>query len=820
MTRRIEAIYPLSPSQQGMLVESLCSPRPGIHVEQAVFVLRPALDPAKFARAWREVVQRHAILRTAFVWQGRAEPLQVVASEVELPLAVHDWRARDPETLEAELDALLRADRERGFALDRAPLLRLALVRTTDEDHRFVLTFHHVLMDGWSLAQILAESLAAYDGAPLDPPGEGYRAFVAWQRARDPSEAEAWWRGQLRGFAPPDAWGARGEEGSSVDPDEGGTGEVGIRLPGPLAEALHARARQHRVTLGTLFQGVWGLLLGRYAGARDVVFGTTVSGRPPSLPGVLSMVGLFINTVPMRVAVDEDQALWPWLRSLQMQSAARSAFAYCASGQIHRWSEVAPTRPLYETVLVFENYPEDTSGLARSSLQIDLLESRAIGARTGYPLTLLVGVRDGLSIKAVHHRDRIDAAGAETLLLHFRTLLEQVVSEPEPRLSLAGIVAPDTFPRVRPAPTAAGARLYRAPRDTVELGLVSLWEEVLGRGEIGVHDSFFALGGHSLLALELVGRIEQRFGVSLPLSALLADPTVEGVAVAMRAHADPSAWSPLVPIVGGGDRPALFCVPGAAMDVVSLHPLGRALGGALPLYGLQPRGLDGLCAPHRTVEEIAACNVAALRVVQPEGPYALGGHSFGAHVAWEMAQQLGDAGCAVTRLVVFDAEARGGAFAAAAAVRTRTERLERMVSMVGRFFGRPVALPTDVPDADLIRAVARSLTEAGILPAGLGAGRLESYLRVGEATGIAFEAHRARARHPVPILLLRARDRNDADDRLGADLDETLGWRALAGDDVTVRWVSGDHVTLLTPPHVEAVAEIVRGALRGHAVAA
>jgi thioesterase domain-containing protein/acyl carrier protein len=839
----IDAIYPLSPSQQGMLLETLAAARPGIHIEQSLFVLSGPLDIARFERAWQAVLDRHAVLRTAFVWRGRPEPLQVALRRVRVPLVVHDWRDLPAAAQDERFAAYLDGDRRAGFAPDRAPLVRLAVFRIADDTHRFVLTFHHMLLDGWSLSLILAEALAHHEGAVLPLPVP-YQSYIRWQRAQDPAAAEAHWRAELAGFTAPTRWGV---DDPDAEPAGDGYDQLAVSIAPDVAEGLRALAEAHRVSPGTLFQGVWGLLLAMYSGQRDVVFGTTVSGRPPELPGALAMVGLFINTVPMRVQLPRGP-LWPWLAALQLRSAAARAFEHCAGGQIQRWCALPAAGPLYETVVVFENYPEDRSGLARASLRIDLDSSRTIGAQTSHPVTLLVGARGGYSLTLITRRDRIARRGAAAILAHYQALLTRIVDEAAHSIDdLIATVARAAFPRIRPAAVRAAAP-QRPPRDAVELQLAAIWRDVLGCSQVGVCDSFFDLGGHSLLALDLVARIENQLGVSLPLSVLLDHPTIERIAAAIgsagagngergergerveRVERD-SASTPAV-FLGSGAPPrapleaALFCVPGAAMDTISLQPLACALGDELPVWGLQPRGLDGRHEPLRTVEDTAALNVRALRAIQPAGPYRIAGHSYGAHVAYEMAQQLRAAGCEVALLAVLDARARSHG-APAPAVRDDEARLRRLLSLVARYLGRDLPVSTDAlralsPD-QRIDHIAAALAEAGVLPVELGARRLGHYLRVGEATAAAFERYIAAGRYPVPTVVIRARTLGDGDD-LGAgaagNSDETLGWRALAGGHATVHWVDGDHVTMIARPHVDHLAEHLLRALRARRMAA
>jgi len=598
-----------------------------------------------------------------------------------------------------------------------------------------------------------------------------------------------------------------------------------MRLPAAVGDGLRALAAAHRVTPSTVFQAAWGVLLAGYSGARDVVFGTTVSGRPPTLDGALAMVGLFINTVPLRLRLPDDDRLGPWLAAIQLAAAAGRAFEHAASGQIQRWSALPPGAPLYETVVVYENYPEDRSRLAGASLDIDLDRARTIGAQTAYPVTLLIGERAGWSLKLITRRDRICAPEAAGLVAEFEALLARLAGDPARPLTeqLAAIARP---PRI--APTAGRARPSQPPRDAVELQLAAIWRDVLGGAAPGVHDSFFELGGHSLLALELVRRIERELGVSLALAALLERPTIEGVAEAIRGAAA-VALAPAI-YLGGAARPrapvpaAVFCVPGAAMDTISLHPIARAVGDAVPIYGLQPRGLDGAQPPWRTIEDTAAAHVAAIRAIQPAGPYRIAGHSYGAHVAYEIAQQLRAAGCEVAWLAVLDARARTTRDAGVVTARDDEARLGRLVSLVRRFVGRDLALPLDelrpLGPEQRIERVAAALAGAGVLPVELGVRRLGHYLRVGEATAAAFEGYLAGGRHPVRTLVIRARERHADDDVLATAGDDTLGWGALAAGDASVHWVAGDHVTMITGDHAGEVAAVLRGALVGRAEAA
>src|SRR6266850_834097 len=304
---RIESIYPLSPVQKGMLFHTLYAPESGVYVEQLTCILRGDLDATELGRAWQRVVNRHPVLRTAFVWEGVNEPVQIVHPRLELPIERLDWSALPPEDQERRLETYLETDRRRSFPLARAPLMRLALIRLSAEAHRFVWTHHHLLLDGWSVPLVMKEVFDHYsalrEGRELHLPRPGpYQAYVTWLKKQSLSEAEAYWRGKLTGFSAPTRLAVdRGETGMAGSRE--GYDEQQLKLSAATTSALNAWARTHHLTLNTLAQAAWAILLSRYSGDEDVVYGATVSGRPPDLPGVEAMVGLFINTLPVRVRV-------------------------------------------------------------------------------------------------------------------------------------------------------------------------------------------------------------------------------------------------------------------------------------------------------------------------------------------------------------------------------------------------------------------------------------------------------------------------------------------------------------------------------------
>ena len=536
--RDIETICHLSPQQKGMLFGTARGNEDGIFIEQYTCVLRGPLDVQAYRQAWQRVVDRHSILRTAFVWKEQEEPLQVVMREAEVPLKRQDLRGVAPADQRMLVEAYLNADRRQAFKLMKAPLMRLALLQLGDEEHFFVWTIHHILVDGWCRPILLNEVSAAYaallgGSEPRLEPSRPYKDYIAWLRRQDVAQAESFWRGTLKGVTSPTPLGRPAGEGQPAPAEEGFADEE-VRLPAQAVASLQALARRHRLTLNTLVQCAWALVLARYGGTEDVVFGTTVSGRPADLPGSENMIGLFINTLPFRAEVSPRLPFISWAARVQEQHAEMRGYEYCSEGQIHGWSEMPASAPLYESVLVFQNYPFDRSGAGPADSPLQIEQVRSSGARTEHALTLLVTAASEVVLHAVYNRARLSAQGASRALGHLASLLTGIEAAPDrPVSALLESIPDDEVPTFFPARTGEQlqqAAAYVAPRTPTEEVLARIWADTLGVEQLSVEANFFDLGGHSLLATHLIAVVRETFRVELPLGSLFEAPTVAEMA--------------------------------------------------------------------------------------------------------------------------------------------------------------------------------------------------------------------------------------------------------------------------------------------------
>lgn len=436
--KNIEAIYPLSAMQQGMLFHSLYDNDTSAYHEQFSCTLRGTLNIDAFTRAWQIVAQRQSILRTSFVWKRLDKMLQVVQKEVTIPVVQLDWSDSTSDEQQTKLESYLAVDRAQGFDLSKPPLVRLAIMRIAADAHYLVWSHHHAILDGWSVPLLLREVLAYYDavskGQSLQmKPAKPYREYINWLQKIDLSSAEEYWRKTLQSFTAPTKLGVDGllftdQINNLQETQRKERLEKEIKLSKEFTTKLGDMARRQRLTLGTIFQAAWAILLSRYSGESDVVFGSTVSGRPPALPGSEMMIGLFINSIPVRVSLSTDELLVDWLQKLQKQLVESRQFEHSSLVQIQEWSEVPRGFPLFESLVVFENYPVDET-LQKSlgddsQLRIENVQSFE---QTNYPLTVVSGPGERLGVKISYDPGRFDDLTIERMLGHLQTILEGMV---------------------------------------------------------------------------------------------------------------------------------------------------------------------------------------------------------------------------------------------------------------------------------------------------------------------------------------------------------------------------------------------------------
>ena len=441
---QLEDIYALSPLQGGILFHTLYTPHAGLYIEQLSFSQRN-IDITLFQRAVQFVVGCHAALRASFHWEELSNPVQIIHSAVEVPLSIYDWSHLSATQRDTELAEFLAADRLQGFDLQVPPLLRLAAFQVEDEAVILVFSHHHLLMDRWSQNIFLQEVYAAYNSVlngdlkHAAPEDTTYSKYIGWLQQQDLVSAEQFWKKELQHFSEL----TRIALPKPSVPAPPGEAIWEASLPEPLSTAIQMLARQYSLTTSTILQGAWGLLLSTYTGKSDLAWGMVVSGRPVEIDGAEHAIGLFINTLPVRVKLELNLTIAQWLVMLGAHLREVQLFFYTPLAQIQQWSGLGAGNGLFEALFVYQNLPfDETLWQAVDKLQIEHIEQHSGGSN--YPLALTVSPQQGLQttiqLRFSFDRARFDTVFIEHMAANYEALLNEIVSAPEQTLmSLSGL---------------------------------------------------------------------------------------------------------------------------------------------------------------------------------------------------------------------------------------------------------------------------------------------------------------------------------------------------------------------------------------------
>lgn len=430
----LQDLYPLSPMQQGMLFHSQLGREQGAYTIQLSSRMQGDFSPKLFERAWQQILDRHPSLRAVIVTTPGADPLQGIVSNAKLPWFEHDWRGDSPDVQAKQWLALLDTDRRKGFETESCPLMRCTLVQTDDASWRFLWSHHHLLTDGWCLPILMREVLECYESfalghtydAPLPPL---YREYIDWLQSKDINQAKLFWKNYLRDFDTPTSLGidqkrSHPQTGNQTHDNEPSYGSCVIELDPLTTSSLTKLARTQGLTLSVLIQSAWSVLLSRYSGSHDIVFGATVSGRPPEIAGVEQMIGLFINTLPVRARIDSSESLAHFFSRMRDEQLARDEYSFTPLVDIHACTDVPTRHALFDSIVIFENYPVDSALDAQAqALRIDEVE---VHEQTGFPLTLTAAPGERIPLKLSWETTRFDTEDATRLLTHLTNLLKRL----------------------------------------------------------------------------------------------------------------------------------------------------------------------------------------------------------------------------------------------------------------------------------------------------------------------------------------------------------------------------------------------------------
>ncbi|UXJ55658.1 non-ribosomal peptide synthase/polyketide synthase [Pseudomonas citronellolis] len=428
---QIDDVYPLTPMQEGLLLHTLLEPGTGIYYMQDRYRIDSELDRERFAAAWQAVVARHEALRASFSWNAGEAMLQVIHKPGRLRIEFLDWSELPADGHEERLQALHKQERETGFDLLEEPPFHLRLIRLGAARYWFMMSNHHILIDAWCRGLLMSDFFEIYSAlgegrAPQLPAAPRYRDYIAWLQRQDLEHSRRWWQQNLGGFERatyipsdrPILHERAGESGGMI------VGDRYTRLDAADGARLRELAQRYQLTVNTFAQAAWALVLRRYSGERDLLFGVTVAGRPVGLPQMQRTVGLFINSIPLRVqlpAPGARQTVRDWLTGLFERNLELREHEHLPLVSIQEASELPKGQPLFDSLFVFENAPVEVAVLDRAqSLKASSDSGRT---HTNFPLTVVCYPGDDLGLHLSYDQRYFEAPTIERLLGEFKRLL-------------------------------------------------------------------------------------------------------------------------------------------------------------------------------------------------------------------------------------------------------------------------------------------------------------------------------------------------------------------------------------------------------------
>ena len=665
--KNVEDIYPLSPMQETMLFYacSLSSSsdshsnlnKQDVLFNQTRFILNGELKQSQFKQAWQAIIERHAALRTAFVWEGLKSPQQVVRAQLKVPFEFIDLSHLSSKEQDTQLLDICQKDRQLGFNPINAPLMRVILIACSPSSHQLIWSSHHLVIDRWCIPvifdellrlyqQLLDEAKATYQIAP------SFKHYITWLKKIDTKQNKLYWLKQLSGFTQQTfiTNKALTQVGQSKN----------ASLTFNSSELLHLKkfCKINQLTMASVIQGAWAMVLNQYNQNSDVIFGVVVSGRPPQLEGVEEIIGSFINNLPIRVKFSPLFSVISWLQNLQKEAYKKTAYEHTPATTLQTWSDLPIQHVLFDSILVWLAPAKITQ---TEQLSIEALPSNM---STSYPLTLSIeDTGNELNLFAKLDNQSQSVAPLADILLQLKdwiitickvddqTLLSELpnlvckdtetnVNHTEEKNLHALVDSEGSIETVQSAKNTSGREETRI--DWLEEYLKSEWMRILDVQDIGLDDDFFTLGGTSIKAAQLLASVEKAERKKIPMLSLFQRPTIRHMAKTISEKNWPLNPNVVTAINKSGKYTPVFCIASPDVNTLGYANLSNQLGDDFPVYVIQnPPDINAVRQINASeIPKLASIYVTEMKKIQPRGPYQLIGMCTGSHIAFEMGKQI------------------------------------------------------------------------------------------------------------------------------------------------------------------------------------
>lgn len=643
---KIEAIYPLSTMQQGILFHHLTVKNDqGFLNVQCIIDGDLNIDILK--KSWDLTINRHPILRTSVHWEKIKIPVQIVKPNGFINWSILDWNHLNKDVQEKQLIQLKEGTKKTGLDFQKNPLSNISLIKTKNDSHIFVWSCHHLLLDGWSSSIILKDVFNFYDSLTTNKNSNfenipSYKSYLNFLNQINIDEAKQFWNKTFEGFEKPFLFNESQSKIEKLRKNQ-------IQLSHETKLKAQNLSKSYQITINTLFQGVWSIILSKYSNYKDIAYGNTVSGRSGNFPNIELIAGMFANVLPVRAKIDFDSKLNTWFKDLQNQQLKARKFEHYNTTEITEWIGDTSNN-LFDSLFIFENFP--WNDIKAANIRVHSSES---GITTTYPLTLTIKIEDSIDIYLISDISIFSKEANDWFLNRFEEIINIIDNNKDGSLET---ILEKTKPinyniKKQVLELSNNTHVPVAPKNKIELELLKIWEELLDKAYIGVQDHFFQIGGKSLLAIKMFTLIKKKLKISISPITLLEHPTIEALSKYIIADKHENSWKYIVPMRSKGNKKPLFCIHGGGGYVFFFNPIVNALNKKRPVYALQPAGLNSKEEMHESIQEMAKDYANEIKDIQPKGPYNLLVYCFSPAVGIEIAnifEKLGEE----TNLIILD----------------------------------------------------------------------------------------------------------------------------------------------------------------------
>ncbi|MDQ0416438.1 NRPS condensation-like uncharacterized protein/acyl carrier protein [Croceifilum oryzae] len=534
----IEDMYYLSPMQTGLLYHFLLDERS--YFVQMNLAIHGNIKAAIFSKSFQMLVDRHHILRTVFIHEKLARPLQVVWKQQKARVEWMDMTHLSEEEKEVHVQQIRREDKEKVFQLSEELPMRMTVIQTDSDSYQLIWSFHHILMDGWCLDILIGDFCAIYESLLYNKPVKlerpfPYSQYIKWIENQDMEAAFDYWRTRLEGYEQKAVVYKKQDSQLGAVEEKAEMMEQDFTIDRDLSDRLSSVAKKAGVTLNHVIQSILGIVLQRYNQVEDVVFGSVISGRPPEIEGVEQILGLFINTVPVRIQTDQGQTFTDLICNVHKMDVDSKPYEHASLSEVQNFTPLK--QDLFEVIYNFRNF-QNTS---LETADVEQEDDQGIGFtlhpekhhdQYHYDFSFAVSSGQEINITITYHDGLYDKEIIERFMQHFTGIVEQVANNPGVLIADIEMIPPYLVKmKALPIPEPlVQARSYVRPTNEMETRLVAIWQEVLGVDRVGIEDNFFDLGGQSLKAMKLVAKIQKEFDMDFPLSTLFQAQTIQAVA--------------------------------------------------------------------------------------------------------------------------------------------------------------------------------------------------------------------------------------------------------------------------------------------------